>query len=78
MQTISDAVETFRSARSKMTGDDDSIEQVDRALQALLATPSSTVRDFGLKLSALVSEYGNEWQPRHCAALMADIGILSR
>lgn len=34
----------------------DSVERVDLALEAFLATPSSNAKDFGEKLTALVSD----------------------
>jgi hypothetical protein len=53
------------------------LEDVDASLDALLASPSSTPRQFADKIRALESEYGCDWQPRHIQSLIADLTVLT-
>lgn len=56
---------------------DRALDQVDDALDALVATPSRSVADFVNKIRALTGEYDCYWQERHIKALIADLGIFA-
>jgi hypothetical protein len=51
-----------------------SIDQVDDALDALMAVPSPSIGAFGEKIGILECEYGDQAQPRHIRAIYRDIG----
>lgn len=75
------ALNSYRRAKSK-TGrisnereTEKAIERLDLALDRLIAEPSPDLAAFGEKVRILDLEYGSNAQPRHLAAIYADVLI---
>jgi hypothetical protein len=77
------AIEGFRKAKSRIqrakgeAATNKAVEGADHALDDLLAVPSPSLGAFGAKIGILEQEYGLNAQPRHIAAIYADVAVMA-
>lgn len=72
------ALDRYQRAKAgiKLCMLDQSVANIDFALDELMAEPSPSLGAFGEKMRILEKEYGLNAQPRHIGAIYADVALL--